>query len=599
MKNALTLLFCFNIALLFAQTTILREDFTNEVFPPAGWTFDSREDNWERADSRIAGGTTQGEARLKGYPKFSGTTRIISPKIDLTGIDQVILEFKNTAYYPAKSAGIEVIGVGTRTSDGKWASSIRFFKRDIIEQTDRTLISVPAGDRTEFQFCLYFAGKSSNIDWYIDDIHLYKAPIHDVKTVEVNGPSVYRPNDQARFSARVRNNGKKAESFNVLCRVYDQDQTLLFTDTTRLDNLSPSKVATAPFKPFTLSRPNALYKVNISSLLSQDEKTDDNTYTKYVYTYTTPRDQVLVEMGTATWCYACPGGARGVDDLISHGHHAAVIEYHNSDDFSTPEGEFRISYYNISGIPTAIFDGDDPIVGGNSAHSLYNEYLRKYKENASVMTGVTLRLDAQIEDQDYAVTVDLQKVGPIADTNLVLFLVLTESDIDFKWQNQEKLNFVQRLLLPDKRGLSVDLAHHTSVKNTFKLHLKKDWDIDHLKLIAFVQNKDTKEVLNTSKALLSKLLGTEEKAIAQKSSFSITPNPVVDFASIRVHAPTKKHLTASVSDITGRLRLFRQLSLPTKATFSERLDLSGLAPGPYILRLKSGHQTHTQIIMKE
>ena len=48
------------------------------------------------------------------------------------------------------------------------------------------------------------------------------------------------------------------------------------------------------------------------------------------------RDNVLLEIGTGTWCVYCPGSAMGADDLVANGHDVVVIENHNGDSFDTP-----------------------------------------------------------------------------------------------------------------------------------------------------------------------------------------------------------------------------------------------------------------------
>ena len=72
-----------------------------------------------------------------------------------------------------------------------------------------------------------------------------------------------------------------------------------------------------------------------------------------------PRDKVVVEIGTGGWCQYCPGAAMGADDLVANGHEVAIIENHNGDPYATTFSNARNSYYNITGYPTAFFDGID------------------------------------------------------------------------------------------------------------------------------------------------------------------------------------------------------------------------------------------------
>ena len=78
--------------------------------------------------------------------------------------------------------------------------------------------------------------------------------------------------------------------------------------------------------------------------------------TVFVYAQV-PRNKVVQEIGTGTWCTYCPGAAMGADDLVANGCQVAVIEYHNGDAFTNTASDARNAYYSISGYPTAHFDG--------------------------------------------------------------------------------------------------------------------------------------------------------------------------------------------------------------------------------------------------
>lgn len=95
---------------------------------------------------------------------------------------------------------------------------------------------------------------------------------------------------------------------------------------------------------------------------------------------TVPREMVALEIGTGTWCTYCPGAAMGADDLLANGKFVAVVENHNGDPFANNYSNARNSYYNITGYPTARFDGVLSVVGGSHSSSMYNSYLPKYNQ---------------------------------------------------------------------------------------------------------------------------------------------------------------------------------------------------------------------------
>ncbi|HQO47399.1 MAG TPA: hypothetical protein PK617_04855 [Candidatus Cloacimonas sp.] len=69
-----------------------------------------------------------------------------------------------------------------------------------------------------------------------------------------------------------------------------------------------------------------------------------------LFIFAVPRNLVVVEISTGTWCTYCPGAAMGADDLIANGQPVAIIENHTGDSFANVYSNARNSYYNPSGV---------------------------------------------------------------------------------------------------------------------------------------------------------------------------------------------------------------------------------------------------------
>jgi len=356
---------------------------------------------------------------------------------------------------------------------------------------------------------------------------------------------------------------------------------VLFEETQNVNNLQSGDTETLTFSAYNLSTPNALYKVEVSTQLTNDEDAVNNTLQKNIYTYTHDRNQVLLEIGTGTWCHYCIGAAMGAEDLIDNDHDVAVIEYHSNDSFSTITGEDRINFYGMAGFPDAFFDGITEY-GGGSENSLYNTYLPLYQTHKDIKTGVDINITQSFSNNQYSVNVELNKVGPIADDNLAVYLVLTESDITFTWQGQPKLDFVQRLTLPDANGETVDLINNTNLTIPFTFQLDNTWTND-LELIAFVQNKTTKEVLNTAKLSLSNSTGfiaTDDLS----NKIQIYPNPTSKWLIINDFSKSVKQLV--ITDMAGK-NILQINNFKNK----KQIDISGLQKGIYLIKINSNNHT--------
>ncbi len=136
-----------------------------------------------------------------------------------------------------------------------------------------------------------------------------------------------------------------------------------------------------------------------------------------------PRERVIMEIGTGTWCQYCPGAAMGADDMVANGHDVAVIEYHNGDAFTTTASNARNSYYGITGFPTCMFDGILEVGGGSATQSMYSSYLPKYNQRIVIPCDYTASI--------YGQNTSRNKITPIIETLVSMPLVLPPTVLGF------------------------------------------------------------------------------------------------------------------------------------------------------------------------
>ena len=230
-----------------------------------------------------------------------------------------------------------------------------------------------------------------------------------------------------------------------------------------------------------------------------------------------PRKLVVLEIGTGTWCGYCPGAAMGADDLVMNGHKVAVVENHNGDSFANTGSNARNSYYSISGFPTAVFDGGDRLVGGSHTNSLYGAYVPLYNAAMEQMSDFTVAISFTRDGQDITATVDVDEVGDYAGENLVVHLILTESEIAYNWQGQTHLDYVNRAMYPNQNGTPYS-GGSDSIDYSFTAN--SNWDMEHGELVAFIQDNDTKKILQADRVFL-KTPPAVENSVALLQSLEI------------------------------------------------------------------------------
>lgn len=250
------------------------------------------------------------------------------------------------------------------------------------------------------------------------------------------------------------------------------------------------------------------------------------------------RDQVVVEVGTGTWCTYCPGAAMGIDDLIENGWPVAAIENHNGDPFANQYSNARNSFYGVPGFPTAYFDGGNSVVGGSHTASMYPYYWPKVQQRMAVPSPVTIDVWGSHTGLTYNVTVTVTKVANINGSNIKLHLCLTESHIVFAWQGMSEVNYVNRLMVPDQLGTILDFSESDVLEIPLTFNLQAGWELDEIELVAFVQTNSNKEIHNGYKVKLAFLLPPPPLAASFVSDTATCETYQVQFTDQSAGNPT-------------------------------------------------------------
>lgn len=220
-----------------------------------------------------------------------------------------------------------------------------------------------------------------------------------------------------------------------------------------------------------------------------------------------PRELVVVEVVTGTWCQYCPGAAMACHDLLANGHPVAVIKNHTGDSFTNQYSEARNDLYNPTGVPTAWFDGLNANSGGSATQSLYSTYLPRVDARLALPSHFTIGATGSQTGSLVQLAVTVAKPEADSNTNVKLHAVLTESHINFPWQNQSTLENVNRLMLPDQNGTAINLATGGSTTVDLSFAPSSAWQLTNCEMIFFLQNMSSKEILQAVKYPLAELVG--------------------------------------------------------------------------------------------
>ena len=171
----------------------------------------------------------------------------------------------------------------------------------------------------------------------------------------------------------------------------------------------------------------------------------------------------------------------------------AVIAYHSGDEYQNSYSIARLNYYSISGIPTVKFDGILSVVGGGG--NMYPNYLTKYNTRIAVPSSYTIEVEGTNSGMiDYELDITVEKVSSAID-NPVMQVVVTESHIPEYWGGLTEVNYVERVMVPNQNGTALDFAGGNTEEFTINFTLDPNWVNEECELVVFLQNNQTKEVL--------------------------------------------------------------------------------------------------------
>ena len=267
------------------------------------------------------------------------------------------------------------------------------------------------------------------------------------------------------------------------------------------------------------------------------------------YSQAVPRNMVCLEIITSVLCTYCPGSAKGADDLISHGWQVAAIEDHSlgmgTDAYSNVGARSRETLYfaGSNGYPTAMFDGCSAFVGGNHTTSMYTSYLPKYNARMAVNSPLDMAMTFTNTGLHYDITVTVTNVDTLSATNLKLFVFVTESNIVHSWEGLNILNFVNRAMIPDQNGTTVDFTSGNTQTYDLSVDLDPSWVASNCEFIATVQNMDAAQgtVSNGGSTMRSR----QQYQTIKSGVIPLTANFSADKDSIDVN--TTVHFTSSAS----------------------------------------------------
>jgi thiol-disulfide isomerase/thioredoxin len=219
---------------------------------------------------------------------------------------------------------------------------------------------------------------------------------------------------------------------------------------------------------------------------------------------------IMVEMFTATWCRNCPEAEAALNSLMEDPGPEAIciVAYHGTPDrdvLASEETAARIDWYEsdpgfpviVGGFPTVVFDGSRFVQGARTPEEAEVNYRIEVNARKDVGSPLSIRLSGSIDSQGGDVTALVRVEDRLPEGSLVLNLVVIEDHVAQWGPWTSVYDFVTRDILQAEEINVESVGDSVSVERQFTLG--EGWIPDNMDVIAFVQDSNTKEILQSGR----------------------------------------------------------------------------------------------------
>ncbi|MEM7370564.1 MAG: Omp28-related outer membrane protein [Bacteroidota bacterium] len=296
---------------------------------------------------------------------------------------------------------------------------------------------------------------------------------------------------------------------------------------------------------------------------------------------------LLVEHFTNSRCGICSSRNPAMYTAISpHAAEVHHIAYHPSFPYSScvfyqhnkDENQARATFYGVPGTPTAYLWGNRVSSGSSLLPS--TTLSNALSQTSPIDVIVTEELGGAGRD----VSIKVKTVGQLSEGgDYRLFVAVVEKLVNYDAPNGEKEHHdVFRKMLPSSDGESfVPAAEGGEMSFSFNYSFHTDWDITQVYAIAFVQDMNSKEVMNSGSTLDSRASTSIDPVFNEQ--IAVYPNPAHTQFQLDWSGISGSLASIQLFSTTGQSVLAKQVAgREGKAT----LDVSSLPKGMYFLQIE-------------
>lgn len=479
---------------MFAQTrnVVLQQSFDGTTVE--GWTIAGLgTNNWHLVASSQAGGSPN-ELVLDWSPQFNGTTRFVSPTVDLTGIGSVVVSFKHALdnYSGSHTLGVATSSDGGTTWNVGWSKSYSSSTQYSVCQE----ITTPDMGQSAVQFCIYYTGNSYNInDWYFDDIEIFTMANLDLGMTAINVAD-FVGSGSLPIAANVFNYGSTtATSIEASYQIDNNAPVVQTFDVNMLPLTSTTLNFAVPANLSPGSCDLTINILNVNGTADDDESNNSMSKTISVALGTAQRIPMIEHFSSST-CGPCVSVNTAMNNFCNN--NAGRFTYTkypmnwpgNGDPYYTNEGGTRRTYYGVNAVPQMFLDGK-----AASAPIQNNAF----NNECDVPAFAEIRGAFTVEGNTVNVSADIMSYVDLNNATVVVTINEKDTRQNIGGNGETLFHHIMMKMLPDANGTTMNIpaGGYQHIEFTQNMSSTNVEEMDDLEVSVWVEDHAAKSIYNS------------------------------------------------------------------------------------------------------
>ena len=494
-----TLLFALAILMsvsVFAQTrtTFISEHFDSSS-APSGWqVMGAGTSNWGISATQNAGGEAN-ELVLVWSPQFNGTSRMVMPAVDLTGVSSVVFSFKHAL---DNYSGGHTLGVAT-SSDGGNTWNVGWQQTYSSSNAWTVTESITTADmgNSNVNFCIFYTGNSYNINnWYFDDIEVFSMENLDLALNSINMNSTMGAGT-VDVAFTVQNKGAETiNQFKMGYQINGEEPVEQVFDVTLASLATQQFSFTTPASFIPGSYNLALSIMEVNGGYDNDPSNDYLEKTISVALGETQKIPMIEHFSSST-CGPCVSVNTGMGNLTNaNPGKFTYTKYQmnwpgNGDPYYTEEGGVRRQFYGVNAVPNVVLEGTNLGATTMTQAQLDNAY--------NTPSFGDVRGSFNVSDNTITVKVDFMSYYDMTAEKALVSVneKVTHNNVGSNGETEFHHVFMKFLTSPSGNALNIpagECQHFEWTQDMSSTHVE---EMSDLEVSAWIQNFATHEVINS------------------------------------------------------------------------------------------------------